>query len=256
MPIVNVGQTKIKISTSNIKIGQIVKNNVTSSVRNVWLDGLNRATKYAADRFVRMIEESTVIQALNSEYESDTSGKDLPAEFGLDRDIAKNEIVPAIIETSKDIFDLETGTGGDIRPRTLFGVVNIGINSDYANILLRRVPGSTYESVNKKGDSTPIPWMRWLLLGEAENDEYGILYTHSYTSRSTSAFMNEYVKKGWFWNAEILGGYGNDFITDAIRNPKNAAILKSSILRGIQEAFASSTRLSAKTKGGITITGA
>jgi hypothetical protein len=254
--IITMGQTTVKIKTDTNAIANRIKKLVQQDFLNPWLTGLKIATEAASQRFVEMLEKTEVIKALNNEYKGEMSGKDLPAEFGLYRDISKNEIVPAILDVSKKSFGAHAGGGNLDRSRSIFGVVNIGLDGLYVKNLIQDVPHAEYES---KGGT--VPWMRWLLAGSAENDDYGIVYYPSgipegkkTESRSRYATMSSSKSTGWFWNADVLGVYGNNFVEDVMRNPQNMAIFNREIIKGIKQAFSRSTKLNTTQKKAIVIT--
>jgi hypothetical protein len=243
--VITIGQTTVKIKTDTNAIANMIKKQVQRDYVNPWLTGIKIATEAASQRFVSMLERTEVVKSLNNDYQGKPGGKDLPAEFGLDRDFSENTIVPAILDVAKKSFNADRG-GGDLeRARTIFGVVNIGLNGDYVKRLLQDVPKAEYES---RGGT--VPWMKWLLAGSAENDDYGIIYYPSGTpkifgggSRSGNALMSDRRTEGWFWSADVLGVYGNNFVEDVMRDPKNMAILNKEIVKSIKQAFSRSKPL-------------
>lgn len=239
-PIINLGETKVKISTSNNSIANTIKRHIQGEVINPWLTGIRLATEAASEKFVSMLAKTEVIKSLNNDYQGKPGGIDLPAEFGLYREESENDIVPKILEVAKGSFGAVEAGGNIDRARTIFGVINIGLNTDYADRLLKEVPKAEYESQNGV-----VPWMQWLLTGSAENGNYGILYfpkglpqyfiRKGIESRSGNALMTK--ASSWFWNADVLGVYGNNFVEDVMTNPKNMAILNKEIIKAMKQAF-------------------
>jgi hypothetical protein len=87
------------------------------------------------------------------------------------------------------------------------------IPENYEDLL--NSPHSSYISVNKKGISTPIHWLEWLLkMGDMTITDYHIQYGQDFTSRTKLAIME---KSGmWKMPSEFSGTIGDNFITKEI----------------------------------------
>lgn len=135
------------------------------------------------------------------------SGGNLAYNFGLTPPISA-EVVEEICTRSADNIMLGYSKFRRAGLRIVGGFKLGIIKADYSDVL--KIHNTEYVSVNAKGESNPVQWLKWLLL---EGDKivvqnYGIIYKNSESSRSGAALMVK--KRGPYRVPPEFSGTDND----------------------------------------------
>lgn len=179
--------TTAKVSIPDALIEKILKKSTQRLAK-----GIDKARKKIHNKIkeliIRQIESSSIMQELRSKISSYQGRRTLRGEFGLTEAMANEaaSVIVSIIENSikePQIVQRETRTS------TVFDINVDGLDPEYRS-RLKNSPSLQYTS-DPSGET--IPWMKWLLDGNAHiRRKYGIFYPKIVSvnkSRSGQAIM-------------------------------------------------------------------
>ena len=187
---------------------KVVQNKIFPKVLRAAIKG---SKKKLIDAFMEAIGRTMALRGIFDEYSGDLD-KDVRAHLGLDEDI-QSRIHGEIHEAVRQSL-----VSTDVMKRGRY----IGFDIVFENLieLIGGIPSGTYDSINKEGDSTSIPWMDWLLRGGGVSAS--IMFSEElddFQSRSGRAIMLEKAPFG-AWDIDDYDKFAenDNFVFDALED--------------------------------------
>lgn len=201
-------ETVCVIETSNQDIVNMVLKDVVKYLK-VKLRGIERLVKIQAKTLItEALENSPVYKALLNNGE-------LRTELGVVKPSTDLKGITKLLIDGIQVTPLQL----DILNNNISGEMTVtAVPKDFGLLLSSGL--GTYTSINKSGEQTEIPWLRWLLTTGSQPVivGYRIKYNMPEFSRTKNAIMVEKTGGEWFVPAEYQGTLQDNFITRALNN--------------------------------------
>lgn len=220
---------KVKLDTSRYRLEVTVLDKIVAVLNSKITPKRNIIKSYIKDLIAEMIKSTPEVDAMKDDGQ-------LAKELGFKRGSGQWERwTTAIAEQVKESCNVQfrqiRRKGKKIDGN--FILIQI-VKSDYSDVL--SLGEAEYESINQAGESTPVPWLRWLLtFGDSViNPEYALVNAKTarqrQVSRSKKAIMLRIKGRGlrpFVLNSKYSGLPGDNWLTRAFSDEKRILFLNN-----------------------------